>query len=46
MECQNVFDTMKKLFTELPVLLMPDQSKLFQSSLCYDFDTKQVLTVK
>jgi RNase H-like domain found in reverse transcriptase len=29
-ECQNAFDTMKKQFTEEPVLLMPDQSKPFQ----------------
>jgi RNase H-like domain found in reverse transcriptase/Reverse transcriptase (RNA-dependent DNA polymerase) len=29
-ECQNMFDTIKKRFTEKPVLLMPDQSKLFQ----------------
>jgi RNase H-like domain found in reverse transcriptase len=30
MDCQNAFDTMKKQFTEELVLLMPDQSKLFQ----------------
>jgi RNase H-like domain found in reverse transcriptase/Reverse transcriptase (RNA-dependent DNA polymerase) len=29
-ECQEAFDTMKKQFTEELVLLMPDQSKLFQ----------------
>jgi RNase H-like domain found in reverse transcriptase len=29
-DCQEVFNTMKKQFTEEPVLLMPDQSKLFQ----------------
>jgi RNase H-like domain found in reverse transcriptase len=29
-DCQKAFDTMKKQFTEEPVLLMPDQSKLFQ----------------
>jgi hypothetical protein len=29
-KCQEVFDTMKKRFTEEPVLLMPDQSKPFQ----------------
>jgi RNase H-like domain found in reverse transcriptase/Reverse transcriptase (RNA-dependent DNA polymerase) len=29
-ECQEEFDTMKKQFTEEPVLLMPDQSKPFQ----------------
>jgi hypothetical protein len=29
-ECQEAFDTMKKQFTEEPVLLMPDQSKPFQ----------------
>jgi RNase H-like domain found in reverse transcriptase len=29
-ECQEAFDTMKKRFTEEPVLLMPDQSKPFQ----------------
>jgi hypothetical protein len=28
--CQKAFDTMKKWFTEEPVLLMPDQSKPFQ----------------
>jgi RNase H-like domain found in reverse transcriptase/Reverse transcriptase (RNA-dependent DNA polymerase) len=28
--CQKAFDTMKKQFTEEPVLLMPDQSKPFQ----------------
>jgi RNase H-like domain found in reverse transcriptase len=30
MKCQNAFDTMKKRFTEEPVLLMPNQSKPFQ----------------
>jgi RNase H-like domain found in reverse transcriptase len=30
MECQNVFDTLKKQFMKEPVLLMPDQSKPFQ----------------
>jgi RNase H-like domain found in reverse transcriptase len=30
MDCQDAFDTMKKQFTEEPVLLMPDQSKPFQ----------------
>jgi RNase H-like domain found in reverse transcriptase/Reverse transcriptase (RNA-dependent DNA polymerase) len=29
-DCQKGFDTMKKWFTEEPVLLMPDQSKPFQ----------------
>jgi RNase H-like domain found in reverse transcriptase len=29
-DCQEAFDTMKKQFTEEPVLLMPDQSKPFQ----------------
>jgi RNase H-like domain found in reverse transcriptase/Integrase zinc binding domain len=29
-DCQEAFDTMKKRFTEEPVLLMPDQSKPFQ----------------
>jgi hypothetical protein len=29
-DCQKAFDTMKKRFTEEPVLLMPDQSKPFQ----------------
>jgi RNase H-like domain found in reverse transcriptase/Reverse transcriptase (RNA-dependent DNA polymerase) len=29
-ECQKAFDTIKKRFTEEPVLLMPDQSKPFQ----------------
>jgi RNase H-like domain found in reverse transcriptase/Reverse transcriptase (RNA-dependent DNA polymerase) len=29
-DCQKAFDTMKKQFTEEPVLLMPDQSKPFQ----------------
>jgi hypothetical protein len=29
-DCQDAFDTMKKRFTEEPVLLMPDQSKPFQ----------------
>jgi RNase H-like domain found in reverse transcriptase len=29
-KCQEAFDTMKRQFTEEPVLLMPDQSKLFQ----------------
>jgi RNase H-like domain found in reverse transcriptase/Reverse transcriptase (RNA-dependent DNA polymerase) len=29
-ECQEAFDTMKKRFTEEPVLLMPDQLKPFQ----------------
>jgi RNase H-like domain found in reverse transcriptase len=28
--CQKAFDTMKKRFTEEPVLLMPDQSKPIQ----------------
>jgi Reverse transcriptase (RNA-dependent DNA polymerase)/RNase H-like domain found in reverse transcriptase len=28
--CQEAFDTMRKRFTEEPVLLMPNQSKLFQ----------------
>jgi RNase H-like domain found in reverse transcriptase len=28
--CQKAFDTMRKCFTEEPVLLMPDQSKPFQ----------------
>jgi RNase H-like domain found in reverse transcriptase/Reverse transcriptase (RNA-dependent DNA polymerase) len=29
-DCQKAFDTMKKQFTEEPVLLMPNQSKPFQ----------------
>jgi RNase H-like domain found in reverse transcriptase/Reverse transcriptase (RNA-dependent DNA polymerase) len=29
-DCQKAFDTMKKWFTEEPVLLMPDQTKPFQ----------------
>jgi RNase H-like domain found in reverse transcriptase len=29
-ECPEAFDTIKKQFTEEPVLLMPDQSKPFQ----------------
>jgi RNase H-like domain found in reverse transcriptase len=29
-DCQEAFDTMKKQFMEEPVLLMPNQSKLFQ----------------
>ena len=29
-ECQNAFDTLKRRFTEEPVLLMPDQAKPFQ----------------
>jgi Reverse transcriptase (RNA-dependent DNA polymerase) len=29
MECQNMFDTLKKQFMEEPVLLMPNQSKPF-----------------
>jgi RNase H-like domain found in reverse transcriptase len=29
-DCQKAFNTMKKRFTEEPVLLMPDQSKPFQ----------------
>jgi len=29
-ECQDAFETMKKRFTEEPVLAMPDHSKLFQ----------------
>src|SRR5271168_2309051 len=29
-ECQNTFDTLKKKFTEEPVLMMPDHSKPFQ----------------
>jgi RNase H-like domain found in reverse transcriptase/Reverse transcriptase (RNA-dependent DNA polymerase) len=29
-KCQEAFDTIKKRFTEEPVLLMPDQSKPFQ----------------
>ena len=29
-KCQEVFDILKQWFTEEPVLLMPDQSKLFQ----------------
>ena len=29
-DCQESFDTLKKRFTEEPVLLMPDQSKPFQ----------------
>jgi RNase H-like domain found in reverse transcriptase len=40
MECQNAFDTMKKQFTEEPVLLMPDQSKPFQ----IESDTSKVAT--
>jgi hypothetical protein len=29
-DCQKAFNTIKKQFTEEPVLLMPDQSKPFQ----------------
>lgn len=29
-ECQNSFDTLKRRFTEAPVLIMPDTSKPFQ----------------
>ena len=29
-ECQNSFETLKKRFTEEPVLMMPDQSRPFQ----------------
>src|SRR5271155_5076744 len=29
-KCQNAFDTLKKKFTEEPVLMIPDHSKLFQ----------------
>ena len=29
-ECQNMFDTLKKKFTEKPILIMPDYSKPFQ----------------
>jgi RNase H-like domain found in reverse transcriptase/Reverse transcriptase (RNA-dependent DNA polymerase) len=39
-ECQDVFETMKKRFTEEPVLLMPDQSKPFQ----IESDTSKVAT--
>jgi RNase H-like domain found in reverse transcriptase/Reverse transcriptase (RNA-dependent DNA polymerase) len=39
-ECQRAFDTMKKRFTEEPVLLMPDQSKPFQ----IESDTSKVAT--
>jgi RNase H-like domain found in reverse transcriptase len=40
MDCQDAFDTIKKQFTEEPVLLMPDQSKLFQ----IESDTLKVAT--
>jgi hypothetical protein len=40
MECQNAFDTLKKWFTEEPVLLMPDQLKPFQ----IESDTSKVAT--
>jgi RNase H-like domain found in reverse transcriptase/Reverse transcriptase (RNA-dependent DNA polymerase) len=39
-DCQDTFDTMKKQFTEEPVLLMPDQSKPFQIK----SDTSKVAT--
>jgi RNase H-like domain found in reverse transcriptase/Reverse transcriptase (RNA-dependent DNA polymerase) len=39
-ECQEAFDTMKKRFTEEPVLLMSDQSKPFQ----IESDTSKVAT--
>ena len=29
-ECQQAFETLKKRFTEEPVLMMPDQTKPFQ----------------
>ena len=29
-ECQQAFDTLKQRFTEEPVLMMPDHTKLFQ----------------
>ena len=29
-ECQDAFDTLKKRFTEEPVLMMPDQTRPFQ----------------
>jgi RNase H-like domain found in reverse transcriptase len=40
MECQDAFDTLKKQFTEEPVLLMHDQSKPFQ----IESDTSKVAT--
>jgi hypothetical protein len=40
MECQNMFDTLKKWFMEEPVLLMPNQSKPFQIK----SDTSKVAT--
>jgi RNase H-like domain found in reverse transcriptase len=44
-DCQTAFDTMKKQFTEEPVLLMPDQLKLFQiESDASKVATKAVLT--
>jgi RNase H-like domain found in reverse transcriptase/Reverse transcriptase (RNA-dependent DNA polymerase) len=39
-DCQEAFDTMKKWFTEEPVLLMPNQSKPFQIK----SDTSKVAT--
>jgi RNase H-like domain found in reverse transcriptase len=44
-KCQEAFDTMKKRFTEEPVLLMPDQSKPFQiESNASKVETGTVLT--
>ena len=30
MDCQQAFEELKRHFTEEPVLIMPDQTKLFQ----------------
>src|SRR5271168_4383174 len=44
-ECQNTFDTLKKKFTEEPVLMMPDHSKPFQiESDAFKVATGAVLT--
>ena len=39
-KCQESFDTLKQCFTEEPILLMPNHSKLFQ----IESDTSKVAT--